>query len=264
MAEIILNKAETSTDYDRIIRSVNHRGYSTSAPENTLAAYRLSKLMGFNYVEADISFTKDGVPVLSHDATIDRCSDGTGTISEMTYEQLRAYDFGSWKSADYANEKIPNFKEFIRLCRSLGLHPYIELKSNGAYTAKQLQLLVDTVKKYGMEGKVSWISFNIDFLNAIADYDHSARIGYLHVPDTDAKINYMKNIRKLGCEIFFDASYDGVTDEIVARMIAENIPLEVWTVNSEDTVKALNPYISGVTSDSLICGKIIYNKYVSR
>lgn len=262
MADIYLNKAEAAIDYDKIVRSINHRGYCAEAPENTLAAYRLSKAMGFNYVEADISFTKDGVPVLSHDATINRCSNGTGSIAEMTYEQLRTYDFGSWKSADYAGEKMPNFKEFIRLCRSLGLHPYIELKSNGAYTADQICMLVDIVKKYGMEGRVSWISFNIDFLRIVANHDHSARIGYLRVPDTDDKINYLKDIRNLGCEVFSDSSCDEITDDIIARLIKEDIPLEVWTVNDNKKLKDLNPYITGVTTDNLICGKTIYKKYI--
>ena len=80
------------------VLSVNHRGYSAIAPENTLPAYRLSKEKGFRYVETDVSFTSDGVPVLLHDASIDRTSDGTGKIAEMTFEQVRQYDFGSWKS----------------------------------------------------------------------------------------------------------------------------------------------------------------------
>ena len=109
------------------IRAVNHRGYCTEAPENTLSAFRLSKKMGFRYVECDVSFTSDTVPVLLHDSTVDRTSNGSGNISAMTLEQVKALDFGSWKSAEYAGEKIPTFEEFMLLCKQIGLHPYIEI-----------------------------------------------------------------------------------------------------------------------------------------
>jgi glycerophosphoryl diester phosphodiesterase len=155
---------EKNLNYDANVLSVNHRGYSAEAPENTLPAYILSKKKGFNYVETDVCFTSDGIPVLLHDATIDRTSNGTGNINSMTYEQVRAYDFGSWKSSTYAGTKIPSLAEFLYLCKSIMLHPYIELKSSGAYTQAQIQQIVDMVHSYGLKGKVSYISFSSDRL----------------------------------------------------------------------------------------------------
>ena len=75
-----------SIDYNKTMISVNHRGYSTVAPENTLPAYKLSKKMGFDYVETDVCFTSDNIPVLLHDGTIDRTSNGSGDIDNMTFE----------------------------------------------------------------------------------------------------------------------------------------------------------------------------------
>ena len=82
------------------VMSINHRGYSAEAPENTLAAFRMSKEMGFDAVECDVRFTKDGVPVLLHDEKVDRTSNGKGKIGDLTLEQVRKLDFGSWKSAE--------------------------------------------------------------------------------------------------------------------------------------------------------------------
>lgn len=73
-------------DSEYNVLAVNHRGYSKDAPENTIPAYIMSKQKGFNYVECDVAFTKDGVAVLLHDSTIDRTSNGSGSISSMTYE----------------------------------------------------------------------------------------------------------------------------------------------------------------------------------
>ena len=149
--------AQDPTDYN--VKSINHRGYSKTAPENTLPAYQLSKEMGYDYVEADISFTKDGVPVLLHDGKINRTArraDGSKlnkgiSINSITYEEALDYDFGIWKGKEYKGTKIPTFEEFLALCKDLELHPYIELKENGAYTRDQIEGLVEMVEGKGMQ-----------------------------------------------------------------------------------------------------------------
>ena len=110
-------------DYDENVRTIAHRGYSAVAPENTIPAYILAKQMGYKYVECDVSFTSDNVAVLLHDSTIDRTSNGTGSIADMPYEQAAQYDYGSWKSSEYTGTTIPTFEEFIMLCKKIGLHP---------------------------------------------------------------------------------------------------------------------------------------------
>lgn len=97
-----------SANLVKTVNSVNHRGYNTIAPENTLPAYKLSRKMGFECVETDVAFTSDGVAVLLHDGTINRTArnaDGTSIsssidIGSITYDQALDYDFGIWKSAD--------------------------------------------------------------------------------------------------------------------------------------------------------------------
>lgn len=236
------------------INSVNHRGYS-EAPENTISAFKLSHKKGFKYVECDVSFTSDGMPVLLHDGTVDRTSNGTGNISAMTFEAVRALDFGSWKSEDYAGEKIPTFEEFIALCRNLGLHPYIELKQG---TADQIGALAGLVKRYGMKGKVTWISFVPDFLALIKTADPEARLGYVVSEVTAATIKTVTDSLKSDVnEVFIDCAAGNATAKAVQLCADADIPLEVWTVNTEDGIKALDPYISGVTSDNLTAGGVL-------
>lgn len=245
------------------ILGINHRGYSSVAPENTLPAYKLSKTNGFNYVEADVSFTSDGVAVLLHDSTIDRTSDGTGSISSMTYEEVSQYDFGSWKSTDYAGTKIPTFEDFIKLCKNIGLHPYIELKSNGSYTETQIQNLIDIVQECGMKGKVTYISFSSAFLVYVKNYDSTARLGFLASSTNANTINTVKSLMTGENEVFLDISIGVLGDSGIETCIANDIPLEVWTVNSESVIKSLHPYITGVTSDNLVAGKVLYDANIS-
>lgn len=245
-------------EYDKNVKGINHRGYNVTAPENTLAAYRLSKTKGFKYVECDVSFTSDGYAVLLHDDTVDRTSNGTGNIADMTLEEVKTLDFGSWKSDNYTGEQIPTFEEFIILCKRLGLHPYIEIKNGNGMTPKvQIEGLVDTVVRHGMKDKVTWISFNDKYLGYIRDYDEDARLGYVVNSVTESVINNAVALKTDNNEVFVDCAYQAVTNEVVSLCINANLPLEVWTVNVVDTILTLDPYVSGVTSDNKIAGKVL-------
>lgn len=246
-------------DYDRIVKAIAHRGYSNVAPENTLPAYKLAKQMGFSYVETDIRFTSDGVPVLLHDSTIDRTSNGTGEISSLTWAQVQTYDFGSWKSSDYANTKIPSFEQFIELCRNLGLYPYIELQIG---TQTQIQGLIEMVKDHGMSGKVTWIGTSSGPLGWVKDYDPFARLGYVRSGTITADtITTAQSLKTSTNEVFIDSN--SYSDSECDLCIAAGLPLEIWTVSTEAQVLNMNPYITGATSNDIIAGKVLYDDAMS-
>ena len=250
--------ADVLMNYDLNVKAINHRGYSLEAPENTIPAYILSKKKGFTYVEGDVSFTSDSVAVLLHDATIDRTSDGSGDITSISYQKVLQYDFGGWMSEEYAGTRIPTFKEWMVCCKNLGLHPYIELKSAGGYTQSQINQVVAEVEECGMKGKVTYISFSNTYLGYVKNADSYARLGLLANPLNTSKINQAKALRSGNNEVFLDAKLSTVTSSLISTLINEDLPLEVWTVNTEDEIKNMPTYISGVTSDGLVAGKILY------
>ena len=260
----IISGSGSSINYDLNVKTVNHRGWS-KAPENTIPAYIESKANGYTYVECDVNFTKDSVAVLLHDDTIDRTSNGTGTVSEMTYQELLAYDFGSWKGSAYTGTKIAKFTEFLLTCKGLGLHPYIEIK-RGNYTQEQILQIVNEVAVYGLKGKVTYISFNNTFLGYIKDYDSSARLGYVVDNLSDNIINQAKTLKTTDNEVFLDVNWNSFrtgssSESLVSKCITENIPIEVWTVDNVISLNYLPDYVSGFTSNSLILGKVLYEKY---
>ena len=189
------------------VKAIAHRGYSIGAPENTLPAYTMAKEKGFNYAECDVSFTKDGVAVLLHDSTIDRTSDGEGRIENLTYEEVLQYDFGSWFSEEYKGLKIPTFIEFIDLCKKINLHPYIELKSNGNYTQDQITNLVNIIEEKEMKGKVTWISFDYDYLVFVKEADDTARLGLLSSQFEDEDLELAISLRTGKNEVFLDLGF---------------------------------------------------------
>ncbi len=250
---MVSGSTAAAINYDQNVKAINHRGYS-DAPENTIPAFIRSKQMGFTYVEADISFTSDGIAVLLHDGTIDRTSNGSGNVSSMTYADVSKHDFGSWKSSKYTGTRIPTFEEFIVLCKRIGLHPYIELKQGDK---EKIRTLVELVKNCGMDGKVTWISFIPHYLEYVKDADASARLGYLVWDVTDAAIATAQGLQTDTNEVFIDS--DDYSADAISLCQAAGLPLEIWTINSSSEIKNMNAYITGVTSDSLIAGKILYD-----
>jgi glycerophosphoryl diester phosphodiesterase len=159
------------------VRTIAHRGDVQTAPENTIAAYRQAIRNGYKYMETDVRFTGDGVPVMLHDATIDRTSNGKGSVSIFTLEELKQFDFGGWKSEEYAGEKIPTFAEMLAFCRATGMVPFIELKGQ---TKTQVETLVDLVDKYGLLNDVHWISFSEQCLEYVRTAHTDANLCYIN------------------------------------------------------------------------------------
>ena len=241
-----------------VIESINHRGYRTVAPENTLPAYILSKKMGFDYVETDIGKTSDGVFVLLHNASIDGTSNGTGQIANMTFEQVRQYDFGARSGNEYIGTKIPSLDEFLELCRNIALHPYLELKNTTTFTQEDIDKIVSMVEDYGMRGNVTYISFSVEHLEKVKNADPSARLCYLQATYTSDVLTVCRNLKTDANEVFYECSYTNLTQEICDILRANHIPVGVYTVNSKEALRLLPKYVTKVTSDNLIASKVFY------
>ena len=214
-------------------------------------------------VECDVQFTADDVAVLLHDATIDRTSNGTGNINDLTWEQVQQYDFGSWKSADYTGTRIPSFAEFIQLCKYLGLKPYVELKSDYDYTQAQIDDLIDVVNRFGMKDNVTFISFSNTLLQKVIQTDQEVRIGYVVNNVTNTVISNALALKTAKNEVFIDCSYGNLDNTGITLCRNADLPVEVWTIDNINYVmNTLSPYVSGYTSNSLNVGKALYQNNI--
>lgn len=234
-------------------KGVAHRGLMSVAPENTMSAYKAAKEAGFRYMESDVVFTSDGVAVMLHDDTIDRTSNASGVIANLTFDYVRTLDFGSWYDAKFAGEKIPTFTEFIRFCRNSGIHPYIELKSG--ITASRVAELVQTVHHYGMRGNVTWVCFNAEWLGWVKNNDKGARLGFTQDTLTPACIQTALNLRTDFNEVFLP--YGTATTEGITAAREHSFPVEVWTLNTLESIQNLPDYVSGVTSNTLDASRVL-------
>jgi glycerophosphoryl diester phosphodiesterase len=111
------------------ITLVAHRGYSSHAPENTLAAFSMAVAQGYKDIEFDVQLTKDNIPVIMHDTTVDRTTSGKGLVKNYTYAELKKLNAGSWFGESYNDETIPSLVEVLELLKGKA-HIHIELKKD--------------------------------------------------------------------------------------------------------------------------------------
>lgn len=109
-------------------RVIAHRGGGLLAPENTLAGMKLARNLGFLGVEFDVKLTEDGTPVLMHDETLERTTDGSGLVAETSYADIADLDAGAWFGNEYIGEPVPSFAAASALCREADLWANVEIK----------------------------------------------------------------------------------------------------------------------------------------
>lgn len=230
-------------DNGAILKEINHRGYNSVAPENTVHAFRLSKIKGFNWVETDIRKTSDDIIVCLHDSTINRTArnaDGTVlssdiAIADITYADALNYDFGIWKSSVYAGTKIPTLAETLALCKAIGLDLTIEIKVNALATTD----LIALVAQYGMTDHVEYIGSKAA-ISAMAAILHNGRIGLVGSDSyCDSNLRaYLESVRINGNAVYYHT--DIYNNDATRRAILDDIAgagfIVVSRVNSDAEV----------------------------
>lgn len=125
---------------------VAHRGASGDAPENTLAAIRLAAQQGASWIEIDVNISRDEIPVLHHDDTIDRCSDATGLVIERTLQELKSCDSGSWFSEQFSGEAVATLDECLALCNELALGINLEIKPTSGWEIPTTRRIIESLQ----------------------------------------------------------------------------------------------------------------------
>jgi glycerophosphoryl diester phosphodiesterase len=141
-----------------------HRGGADLAPENTLPAFELALHSDADFIETDLQLTSDGVPVLMHDFTLDRTTDGTGPVWASTWKQVSALDAGSWYDSAFDGTRVPRLDDLLDIVLPTAKRVILELK--GSWTAAQVQPVVDEIRSHQLEQRVVLAGFDITSLSA--------------------------------------------------------------------------------------------------
>ena len=144
-----------------------HRGDRAEAPENTLPAVAAALDGDLAFVEIDLQLTSDGVPVLMHDDTVDRTTNGEGPVAEFTLAELTKLDAGKWFAKKYKKTRVPTFTEFLDVFARYVLDGHdkkamVELK--GFWTRDQAQVVADAIFERQVEQRIVFESFDFTTL----------------------------------------------------------------------------------------------------
>lgn len=152
-----------------------HRGAMSEAPENTMAAFRRAVELGVDEIELDVHFSADGHLAVMHDATVDRTTDGTGRISDTTWEQLQRLDAGR-------GERVPNLEQVLDSFP--GMPFQIEVK-DVAVTQRVLEVIEDRRRSLG---RVTVTSFHLEAVEGALQPDRWWRVGLICGRDQAQKV----------------------------------------------------------------------------
>jgi glycerophosphoryl diester phosphodiesterase len=162
-------------------RVIGHRGAAKWAPENTLASFFSAADCGVSWVEIDARLCKGGIPVVFHDDTLDRTTNGMGLVLEHRLDELRSLDAGRWFSPHFWEEPIPALDEALQTISRLGLGVNIEIKhdpANAEQTALEVMKIAGRVWPEEAPPPL-YSSFSEAALWAVRRQSPEARIGYL-------------------------------------------------------------------------------------
>jgi glycerophosphoryl diester phosphodiesterase len=192
-------------------------------------------------VEFDVRTTSDNELILMHDGTVDRTTNGTGTVEDMTFTELRQLDAGLWFSTDFSDELVPLMSEAI-LANLPDMAPFIERKSGPA------QMYVNLIHSLRVEKDVIVIAFDWNFLAEVETLSPVIRTGALG--SGTLAVDDIQSIQSKGID-FIDWAHSGVNATTVDLVHAHGMELHVWTVNDAQRMQTLIDLgIDGITTDN--------------
>ncbi|WP_419891887.1 glycerophosphodiester phosphodiesterase [Paenibacillus xylanexedens] len=224
---------------------VAHRGFSSIAPENTMAAFLMAmERPEVQWMELDVQLSRDGVPVIIHDFTVDRTTNGKGLVREIDWADLQRLDAGAWKNKSYKGERIPALSELLdRSCGRVRLN--IELKTQGNMYPGLPATVIHEVRKRHMQNDVVITSFEPAALIEVKKLAPEIRTGLI----IDARPgDLLTALRQMNCT-FLSIGYTNVDKSLMNEMRSAGIRVMAWTVDDKTIMKKL----AAVDPELMLC-----------
>jgi glycerophosphoryl diester phosphodiesterase len=144
---------------------VGHRGDRAEAPENTMPSLELA-MDDLDFVETDVQLSRDGVPMLFHDTTLERVTGSTRSVGDLDVDEMRRLDVGAWYGGAFTGERMPTLDEFlVALAQRETARALVELKAD--WRIDQVRGVIDLIERHGLRGRVVLESFSLETLFAV-------------------------------------------------------------------------------------------------
>lgn len=230
-------------------RVIAHRGASAMAPENTLAAIALAAELGARAVELDVMLSRDGIPVIIHDETLDRTTSGTGPVAAQPMDSLARLDAGSWFSPAFAGEKLPTLTQAVALILERGLALNLEIKpSRGRERETAHHALAEMAEIWPAGAPLVISSASVAALEVARDAAPAWPRGL--IADT-VPPGWRDVAATLGC-VSLHCNAASVTRSLVDEVHAAGYRLLAWTVNRVPRARRLfRSGVDGIFTDQV-------------
>ena len=196
-----------------------------------MAAFERAVQLGAGFIETDLHLTRDARFVAIHDATLERTTNGRGSVRDFTLAELRRLDAGKWFDRDYMGQRIPTLEEILEFARKNDVIFYLEVKYDAAWGMHHS--LVAALEKAENAARTIVISFDQTTLAALRRVDASIMMGFLA---DEPGMDYVKDTLELGArQLCPKASL--ITQELVERAHSADLQVATWTVDDVEEMK---------------------------
>ena len=226
--ENLTDDSQTSQQIDnRLLETylIGHgRDYYT-APENTLPLWELQRSRGLNVLEGDVAVTSDGIPVLLHDTTIDRTSDGTGNIADMTYAQASQYNYNAGRTS-YGNVALPTLAEFLSYAHKYNMCVELDMAGH-SYTDANIRTIITMVIEKGMLSRTVFTMSASDAYQKVLSVDARCIVMATNVTTTaniDTALSYKAK--------FVSIPFASLTSALCDYAHSKGMLVKTWTIDT--------------------------------
>lgn len=215
------------------VEIIAHRGFALMAPENTLAAFSQALDLGYHALEFDLRLTKDGVPVVLHDATLDRTTDGTGPVADLVLADITGLNAAA-RRPEWPPQRIPLFEQVVALAKTKGARIYPEIKAPA--DAAGIAEMMRVVRDLGYEDHTCFCSFELDHLRSVRAKAPTLALGLI-----GSDIAQLAAFAELGGDrtLMLRRRHLLENEGWVDACRAAGVDVSAWLVASQSQVRAL-------------------------
>ena len=209
-------------------RIVAHRGASRVAPENTLSAFRIAAQLGARWLEFDVSLLGDGTPVVHHDGTLDRCTNRTGRLDQLTAADLAGIDAGRWFGAEFGGEPLATLEQALDLIGTLDLSANLEMKPHDAAPEPIARAVAAALgSRPWTRARILVSSYHIGALEALRRIMPDQPLAVLYDDPAAGWLQTLTALRACSLHIW----HEFLTAEILAQTRANDFHVRVFTID---------------------------------
>lgn len=230
-------------------RIIGHRGAAAYAPENTIEGIHTAIDMGVEWVELDVKLTKDQVPIIFHDDTLERTTNGSGPVALMTYEEIMQLEAGSWFADTFAGIKIPTLEEALEVLIEHDMGLNLEIKPCPSREKETAEVALDLLSQvWDNHDKLLISSFSHVSMETAFDMAGDWNRGFLLPEEWPENWAEMAQYLNVSC---VNVNGNTVSREDIENIIDLELPILAYTINDTDRARLLQSWgVDGFFSDS--------------